>query len=63
MSNLQNALQELREKRRRAQLEIEKIDQIISGIESLNDIGVSGNSAQPKRIISASAGPLHLQRR
>jgi hypothetical protein len=36
MSNLENALKELREKRQRAQVEIEKIDQIISGIESLN---------------------------
>jgi hypothetical protein len=30
MSNLQNALQELREKRRRDQIEIDKLDQIIA---------------------------------
>ena len=53
MSNLDNALKELREKRQRAQVEIEKIDQIISGIESLNgSSAVSANTGQPKRIIS-----------
>src|ERR1039458_8838752 len=36
MSNLENALRELREKRSQAQIEIDKLDQIISGIESLN---------------------------
>ena len=57
MSNLDNALRELREKRSHAQLEIEKLDQIIAGIESLNGAGaaISGNTAQPKRIISAAS--------
>jgi len=57
MSNLDNALRELREKRSHAQLEIEKLDQIIAGIESLNgaSAAVSGNTAQPKRIISAAS--------
>jgi hypothetical protein len=32
MSNLDHALRELREKRRHALVEIEKLDQIISGI-------------------------------
>src|SRR5580658_2453140 len=41
MSNLDNALRELREKRSYAQVEIEKLDQLISGIESLNGAGVS----------------------
>jgi hypothetical protein len=54
MSNLQNALHELRQKRRRAQIEIEKLDQIISGIESLNGTGVH-ESSRPTRIISAAS--------
>ena len=57
MSNLDNALRELREKRSHAQIEIEKLDQIIAGIESLNGAGeaVSGNTAPSKRIISAAS--------
>jgi hypothetical protein len=59
MSNLQNALHELREKRRGAQMEIEKLDQIISGIESLNGTGTvnesSHESSRPTRIISAAS--------
>ncbi|MGA9509755.1 MAG: hypothetical protein WBV55_14160 [Candidatus Sulfotelmatobacter sp.] len=55
MSNLKNALQELREKRSRAQKEVEKLDQIISGIESLNGFAVSHEPTQPKRVISAAS--------
>jgi phosphopantothenoylcysteine synthetase/decarboxylase len=55
MSNLENALQELREKRSRAQVEIEKLDQIISGIESLNTTGALHKPSQPIRIISAAS--------
>lgn len=57
MSNLDNALRELREKRSHAQIEIDKLDQIISGIESLNGAGtaVHSKTAQPKRIISAAS--------
>jgi hypothetical protein len=57
MSNLENALRELRHKRSRAQAEIDKLDQIISGIESLNAIGaaVPSKTTQPKRIISAAS--------
>ncbi len=55
MSNLDNALRELREKRSQAQVEIDKLDQIISGIESLNGAGASGNTTQAKRIISAAS--------
>jgi hypothetical protein len=57
MSNLDNALRELREKRSHAQLEIEKLDQIIAGIESLNDAGtpVPSNATKAKRTLSASA--------
>jgi vacuolar-type H+-ATPase subunit B/Vma2 len=55
MSNLENALKELREKRSRAQIEIEKLDQIISGIESLNGTAALHNPSQPIRIVSAAS--------
>ena len=57
MSNLDNALRELREKRSRAQVEIEKLDQVIVGIESLNITGATTptKATQPKRIISAAS--------
>jgi len=53
MSNLENALRELREKRNRAQIEVENLNQIISGIESLNGAGASRKATQPTRIVSA----------
>src|ERR1022692_4215219 len=53
MPSLGNALQELREERRGTQLRLEKLDQVISGIESLN--GSSGVSSKPARIVSAAS--------
>jgi hypothetical protein len=55
MSNLENALQELREKRSRARVEIEKLDQIISGIESLKGTGPLHKPSQPSRVVSAAS--------
>jgi hypothetical protein len=57
MSNLENALRELRGKRNRAQEEVEKLNQIISGIESLNGTGPAAPpmTVQPKRIISLAS--------
>jgi len=55
MSNLDNALRELREKRSLAQIEIDKLDQIISGIESLNGTGVPHKAIQPARMVSVPA--------
>jgi hypothetical protein len=55
MANLSNALQELRAERSRAQLQVEKLDQAISVIESLTGSGTSRNAAHPKRIISAAS--------
>jgi len=55
MGNLNNALQQLRADLREAQLHVEKLDQAISVIESLNGRGPSRNSNQPKRIISAAS--------
>ena len=55
MGNLNNALQELRSERKQAQLQVEKLDQAISVIESLNGSGTSRNANQPTRIISAAS--------
>jgi hypothetical protein len=55
MSNLENALKELRQKRSKAHTEIEKLDQIISGIESLNGTVTLHKPSQPIRIISAAS--------
>ena len=55
MANLTNALQELREQRKQAQLHMEKLDQATSVIDSLNGSGTSRTTTQPKRIISAAS--------
>ena len=55
MANLENALQELRAEHRTAQLQVEKLDQAISVIESLNGSGTARNASQPKRILSAAS--------
>jgi hypothetical protein len=55
MANLENALQQLREERKQAQLHVEKLDQAISVILSLGGSGASRNVNQPTRIISAAS--------
>jgi len=55
MASLTSALQELRAERSRAQLHVQKLDQAISVIESLNGSGTSRKTTQPKRIISAAS--------
>jgi len=55
MPSLGNALQELRKDRNATQLRLEKLNQIISGIESLNGTGATGEATQPVRIISAAS--------
>src|ERR1700686_3652894 len=55
MSNLTSALEELRKERSRAQVQVEKLDQAISVIESLNGSGTSRNRNQPTRVISAAS--------
>jgi hypothetical protein len=55
MGNLNNALQQLREERKQSQLHVEKLDQAISVIESLNGSGTSLRTNQPKRVISAAS--------
>ena len=55
MANLSSALQQLRAERRVAQLQVEKLDQAISVIESLNGSGTLRSTNQPKRIVSAAS--------
>jgi hypothetical protein len=55
MGNLTSALQQLRAERRQAQLQVEKLDQAILVIESLNGSGTFGKANQPTRIISAAS--------
>ena len=55
MGNLGSALQELRAERKQAQLLVEKLDQAISVIESLNGTGGVQQANQPTRIISAAS--------
>jgi hypothetical protein len=55
MVSLGNALQELRKDRSATQLRLEKLNQIIFGIESLNGTGKSDKSIQPNRIVSAAS--------
>src|ERR1700691_4178398 len=57
MSNLENALRELRQKRRHAQIEIDRLDQIIAGIESWSGTKAAGPSktTPQKRIISIAS--------
>ena len=55
MGNLNNALQELRAERKQAQSHVEKLDQAISVIESLNGSGTFGKVNQPGRIRSAAS--------
>ena len=53
MGNLSSALQQLRAERKQAQLQVEKLDQAISVIESLN--GSVRQANQPTRVISAAS--------
>ncbi len=55
MSNFDNALRELRARRSGMQVEVEKLDQIITGIESLNDAGVSHTAIPSTRKVSAAS--------
>jgi hypothetical protein len=57
MSNLDNALRELRQKRRHAQIEIDRLDQIITGIELLSgtEAAAPSKTTPQKRIISIAS--------
>jgi len=55
MGNLARALQELRTERKQTQLQLEKLDQTISVIQSLNGSATIRSASQPTRIISAAS--------
>ena len=55
MSNLQHALQQIREERKQAQLRVEKLDEVIHGLVGLNGSASAGKGAGRSRIMSASA--------
>jgi hypothetical protein len=55
VGNLSSALQQLRAERKQAQSHVEKLDQAISVIESLNGSGTLGRANHPTRIISAAS--------
>ena len=55
MGNLTSALQQLRAELREAQMQVEKLDQTISVIESLNGSGASRKANPPTRVISAAS--------
>lgn len=55
MGNLAGALQQLRAERKQVQLQVEKLDQAISVIESLNGFGTVQQANQPTRIISQAS--------
>ncbi len=55
MGNLSGALQQLRAERKQAQLQVEKLDQAISVIESLNGLGTVAKTNQPTRVISTAS--------
>jgi hypothetical protein len=57
MANLDNAIQQLRQERKHAQLQVEKLDSAISLLEGLtgSSSATSTNGSQPKRRVSAAA--------
>jgi len=63
MGNLANVLQELRAERKQTQLQVEKLDQAIAVIESLNGTGTSQQATQPTRTVSAPSGVISASSR
>ena len=55
MANLNNALQQLREERKQAQLRVGKLDEVIRGLVGLNSSVSAGKGAGRRRTLSASA--------
>jgi hypothetical protein len=53
MGNLESAIQQIREERKQAQSRVEKLDEAILVIESLNGSRVSRKSGRPTRIVSS----------
>ena len=55
MSNLENALQRIREEYKHAELRVEKLDEVIRGLVGLNGSVSAGKGAEQSRTMSASA--------
>lgn len=55
MGNLRSTLRELRAERKQMQSQVEKLDQAISLIESLNGSVTAQQPSQPTRVISAAS--------
>jgi len=55
MSNLQNALQQIREEHKHAELRVEKLDEVIRRLVRLNGSASEGNGARRSRTMSVSA--------
>jgi hypothetical protein len=55
MSNLRAALQELREERKHAQNQVERLDKAISVIESLNGFGTTPKTSRATRKVSQAS--------
>ena len=55
MSNLGNALKQIRDERKQAQSRVEKLDEVIQGLLGINAFAPSRNGAQRSRTLSASA--------
>jgi hypothetical protein len=58
MSNLKNALQQLREERQQVQVQAEKLDSAIAVLQELvgrNSSGVVRSTTQPQRVVSAAS--------
>ena len=55
MGNLGSALQQLRAERKQSQLHVEKLDQAIAVIESLNGSGTVHQANQPTRVTSQAS--------
>jgi hypothetical protein len=55
MPNLNTALEQLRQERSRAQLQLEKLDQAISVVESLSGSAVLRNATRTTRVVSAAS--------
>jgi hypothetical protein len=55
MSNLENALQQIRDEHKQAQLRMEQLDEVIRGLVGLDGSASAGKGAGRSRIMSASA--------
>jgi hypothetical protein len=55
MENLENALQQIREEHKQAQLRVEELDEVIHGLVGLNSSAHSRNGAGRSRTLSTSA--------